>query len=216
MLRRLFRRLMIALLCGFVVFVILNLAAWYNLRGERNMRRNQDFTRLYGLRKLQVQIVDYHETHGALPDDLAEIPNAVATLNQPGEPLLDSWGNPFQYRRTGDDYELFSWGRDGKPGGVGLDADLYHDGRNHELSLPTFSQFFLTNDESEVARDGFLIAGLMAGILVAFITLLSLRDTEKSEEKMTTGRYVWFALVVIVISSAVGILLLPVHIPSGH
>ncbi len=216
MLRRLLRHLLIALLCGFTVFLILIVAAWYNLRGERNMCRNQDFTRLYGLRKLQAQIVDYHETHGVLPDDLAEIPDAYAMLNQPGEPLLDSWGNPFQYRCEGQTFELFSYGRDGRPGGVGLDADLYHDQRNRELAQPTFQQFFLTNDESEVVRNSFLRAGLMAGCLVVFFTMLSLRDTVKSGEKTTTGRYIWFALVVIVISSAVGLFLLPLHIPSGH
>ncbi len=39
--------------------------------------------------------------------------------------LLDGWGGPFQYRVTGDSYELFSYGRDGLPGGSGLDADVY-------------------------------------------------------------------------------------------
>jgi len=216
MIRRLIRRLAIALLCGFAVFLILILAAWYNLRGEQNMCRNQYETRLFGLRKLQAQLVDYRESHGILPDNLGDIPDAHAMLQQPGEPLLDSWGNPFQYRRDGETFELFSYGRDGKPGGVGLDADLYHDRRNQKLAWPTFPQFFLTNDESEVARNGFLAAGLMAGCLVVFFTMLSLRDTSKSGAKMTAGRYLWFALVVIVISSAVGVLLLPVHIPNGH
>ncbi|QDT42218.1 Bacterial type II secretion system protein G [Gimesia alba] len=216
MLRRLLPRLLIALLCGFVVFVILNVAAWYNLRGAYHVCRKQSFTRYYTLLRLREQIEDYRRDHEALPDELSEIPDFNSLRSLSDNPTADGWGNPIQYRRTGENYELFSWGRDGKPGGVGLDADLYHDGRNRELSLPTFSQFFLTNDESEVARDGFLRAGLMAGVLVAFITLLSLRDTEKSEEKMTTGRYVWFTFVVIVISSAVGIFLLPVHIPSGH
>ncbi|QDT89603.1 type II secretion system protein GspG [Gimesia algae] len=216
MLRRLLRHLLIALLCGFAVFLILIVAAWYNLRGEWNMCRNQDQTRLYGLRSLRTQIVDYHEAHGVLPADLAEIPGAKAMLQQPGEPLLDSWGNPFQYRRQGETFELFSYGRDGQLGGIGLNADLYHDQRNRKLARPTFQQFFLTNDESEVARNSFLSAGLMAGCLVVFFTLLSLRDTSKAGDKMTAGRYIWFALVVIVISSVVGVFLLPVHIPNGH
>jgi general secretion pathway protein G len=216
MLRRLLRHLLIALLCGFTVFLILIVSAWYNLRGERNICRNQDFTRNYGLLKLDHQIKDYQEKHGVLPDTLAEIPDVHAMLQLPGEPLLDSWGNPFQYRRQGETYELFSYGRDGQPGGVGLNADLYHDQRNRKLARPTFQQFFLTNDESDVARNSFLSAGLMAGCLVVFFTMLSLRDTSKAGDMMTAGRYIWFALVVIVISSVVGVLLLPVHIPNGH
>jgi general secretion pathway protein G len=40
----------------------------------------------------------------------------------PGDP----WGNPYQYRQPGEhgEYDLFSYGRDGKPGGSGEDADI--------------------------------------------------------------------------------------------
>lgn len=39
---------------------------------------------------------------------------------------LDPWGNPYQYRAPGEhgEYDLFSWGRDGKPGGTGDGADI--------------------------------------------------------------------------------------------
>jgi general secretion pathway protein G len=38
----------------------------------------------------------------------------------------DPWGNPYVYRVPGStgDYDLFSYGKDGKPGGEGEDADL--------------------------------------------------------------------------------------------
>jgi general secretion pathway protein G len=38
----------------------------------------------------------------------------------------DPWGKPYVYRTPGQksDYELFSYGRDGKQGGVGEDADI--------------------------------------------------------------------------------------------
>lgn len=38
----------------------------------------------------------------------------------------DPWGNPYVYRVPGanGDYDLFSYGKDGKPGGEGVDADL--------------------------------------------------------------------------------------------
>lgn len=39
---------------------------------------------------------------------------------------LDPWGNAFVYRQPGTkgDFDLMSYGRDGKPGGSGEDADL--------------------------------------------------------------------------------------------
>lgn len=38
----------------------------------------------------------------------------------------DPWGRPYVYRQPGQkgDYELLSYGRDGKPGGAGEDTDI--------------------------------------------------------------------------------------------
>lgn len=42
------------------------------------------------------------------------------------EAPLDPWGNAYVYRVPGSagDYDLFSYGKDGRPGGEGEDADL--------------------------------------------------------------------------------------------
>lgn len=42
------------------------------------------------------------------------------------DPPLDPWGNAYQYRQPGtrSDFEIISYGRDGKPGGTGDDADI--------------------------------------------------------------------------------------------
>ena len=39
---------------------------------------------------------------------------------------IDPWGRPYVYRRPGrnGDFDLVSYGRDGKPGGTGEDADV--------------------------------------------------------------------------------------------
>ncbi len=39
---------------------------------------------------------------------------------------LDPWGKPYQYRAPGQrgDFDLVSYGKDGRPGGSGEDADL--------------------------------------------------------------------------------------------
>jgi len=40
----------------------------------------------------------------------------------------DPWGHAYVYRQPGQgpgrEFELFSYGRDGKPGGTGEDADI--------------------------------------------------------------------------------------------
>ncbi len=42
---------------------------------------------------------------------------------------LDPWGQPYQYRIPGErrEYDLFSYGKDGKPGGSEDHADIYND-----------------------------------------------------------------------------------------
>lgn len=40
---------------------------------------------------------------------------------------MDPWGHPYSYRQpgaNGHDYDLLSYGKDGRPGGSGEDADL--------------------------------------------------------------------------------------------
>lgn len=41
---------------------------------------------------------------------------------------IDPWGNPYVYRRPGEDrrFDLISYGADGQPGGDDFDADLVH------------------------------------------------------------------------------------------
>ncbi|MDX8384428.1 MAG: type II secretion system major pseudopilin GspG [Ghiorsea sp.] len=57
--------------------------------------------------------------------------NALATAGKGGKRYLDSlpkdaWGNPFVYLSPGvhGDFDILSYGNDGKAGGSGFDADL--------------------------------------------------------------------------------------------
>lgn len=47
------------------------------------------------------------------------------------QPPADPWGNPYVYRSPGEasGFDLTTLGRDGKPGGEGIDADLSDNGR---------------------------------------------------------------------------------------
>jgi type II secretory pathway pseudopilin PulG len=213
--RRLFRHAPFAILCGAAVAAVLNLAAWYNLRDQPNVCRRQGDTRRT-LRMIQQQIDSYHEEHGELPDALADIPDLRGSWTDPAGPPKDEWGNRIHYRTDGSTFELQSHGRDGRPGGIGLDADLFHDGRNHERALPTFSQYFGETDPAEVDRGGFFFAGLLAAGMVAWMTFHSLKGFDTSENSWTSAHFICSALAIICIASLVGVVLLPLHIPSGH
>ncbi len=48
--------------------------------------------------------------------------------NLPLRNRTDPWGEPYMYNRPGPDgepFEVFSYGEDGRPGGEGVDADIY-------------------------------------------------------------------------------------------
>lgn len=64
---------------------------------------------------------------GNYPGQLSELRSSTAA-NWQGPYLskklpLDPWGNPYVYRNE-DPYVLLSYGKDGAPGGEGLDADI--------------------------------------------------------------------------------------------
>jgi len=52
------------------------------------------------------------------------VPAAWPVGGYVSENPVDAWGNPYAYSSTGATFELKSLGKDGKPGGEGLDADL--------------------------------------------------------------------------------------------
>jgi general secretion pathway protein G len=51
-------------------------------------------------------------------------PRAWATDGYLPEVPVDPWDNPYIYRNEGGRFSLLSFGKDGKEGGEGLDADL--------------------------------------------------------------------------------------------
>ena len=40
---------------------------------------------------------------------------------------VDPWGNPYHYTSDGADFAVVSFGKDGQPGGSGLDEDIHSD-----------------------------------------------------------------------------------------
>jgi general secretion pathway protein G len=61
---------------------------------------------------------------------LLELPSNAARWRGPylrkAEAIVDPWGRPFIYRQPGErrDYDLVSFGADGRPGGTGQDRDI--------------------------------------------------------------------------------------------
>ncbi len=80
------------------------------------------------------KIESYQQDVGTLPPDLDALVkapgNSAGWLGPYAKPqeLNDPWGHPLEYHVPGQGgpYDLISYGRDGKPGGDSVDADIRH------------------------------------------------------------------------------------------
>ena len=80
------------------------------------------------------KIEQYQQDVGSLPPDLDALvkapPNSAGWLGPYAKQaeLKDPWGHPLEYHVPGTNapYDLMSYGRDGKPGGESVDADIRH------------------------------------------------------------------------------------------
>ena len=78
--------------------------------------------------KIQQFEMDTGNLPGSLDDLVTEPGNSTGWLGpyaKPGE-LKDPWNHPFEYTVPGDGqpFDLVSLGKDGKPGGTSVDADI--------------------------------------------------------------------------------------------
>lgn len=206
--------LLLAISIGLLVAGIVIRAAW-NLGGVPDVCGRQTTT-MYYLKDIAFALNRHKEEHGSYPAKLPKSPELDYLKGNGKGPLLDSWGNPIQYSISEGEFALFSFGRDGKPGGVGLDADLYFDGRNRDKTRPTFEQFYFTDDEAEVANDGFVTTGIMTGILVAVTVLVSLQGQKATTLPLVIWQQFTAITAIVVLALVFGLYMLVVHIPNGH
>ena len=118
-----------------VVVIIGVLVAYVGPRYFQQIGKSERTAALGQLDSLSKAIDTYYMDTGRFPpmetglDALLIKPESEGKWNGPylkRKVPLDPWGNPYVYRvpGTAGDYDLFSLGKDGRPGGEGEDADL--------------------------------------------------------------------------------------------
>ncbi|HEY4259767.1 MAG TPA: type II secretion system protein GspG [Schlesneria sp.] len=133
--------------------------------------------------------------------------------------FIDAWGHELRYELKSDDsFTIYSLGRDGKPGGVGLDADLFTDRREGQLKWPTFMQFYFPGDPQEIQKGG-LVGGAVftAAVVMSAVLLSSLRAAnERSHGSLFSLAAIVRVIGVVLLAIVIGVVLAPLHIPNGH
>ena len=136
------------------------ICAWLNYRNIESHPYIWTKTR-WTLNLLHKEIEAYKEKTGDWPTkltDLKVVQEKELPVDEAGNPV-DVWGHPIQYRVVGNGFMLSSYGRDGQPGGVGVDADLYDGQPNPPLELPSFWEFTIRKESLPVQ-----IACVLAGV----------------------------------------------------
>ena len=82
--------------------------------------------------RLSMAVESFYLDTGTTPESLEQLvdePGSVGGWNGPyvkASSLKDPWGRDYEYRYPGDhgDFDIFSLGADGQPGGEGKNADI--------------------------------------------------------------------------------------------
>jgi hypothetical protein len=205
-------RILISVAIGFLVAVIACIAAWLPMRWMPNFGPKVMST-LYAFSDIEVMIRQYQSDTNSLPQSLAELrpfdkPYYRCNWDLNSNPL-DAWGRPIIYSVDGTQFTLSSFGRDGKPGGVGLDADLPDPQAEPDYFVVPFHQFIF----HKPAR-GVVGTCLVSGLVVFFIGMITI-DPSGLTSKRVVPLVVTLAVTVIgaVIAS---FFIAALHIPNHH
>ena len=126
-----------------------------------------------------------------------------------GMGFTDGWERPFIFTNEGINCLIISYGRDGKPGGDGVDHDLTTAEQAPAGSAPTFGQFY-----SNKRMQGMIGSSYFCGGLAAVLSLLTVRIPNLNKRGIVIlGLSLGATLVgTFFVTSIITVL----HIPSGH
>ncbi len=209
-------RLALCVLTAIIIAGTAYICAWLTYRGEFSRRYDLIYSRLM-LKKLREAIEEHKEKTGSLPPILMNldiVKDEAVFVDDTGFPI-DMWCRPIHYEIKGDLYKLYSLGRDGKPGGVGLDADLYADNDNPEvdrenLKLESVSIWEFSRNQRAV---GIRQVCLLAGLFAFPIWLLPMK--KKTAKQLTLVETLMIHIPTLVFAVLAAVVISALHV-SGH
>ena len=204
-------RIATATLVALVVSGLSLYVAWQNGANAPMARKEQYFTQSH-LRELEKQLAAYQQQFKAPPHSLAQLlamTNGVPPAEE--DPLsFDGWKRPFLFSTNGTNCLVTSLGRDGKPGGRGLDCDLTNKDPWPKAATPTLHQFLFDMP----AVQSMITCCYLCGVLAFFLCFWTIKLPEPTLPSLTL---LAFKLLLTTIGAAiVASIITALHVPSGH
>jgi hypothetical protein len=202
-------RVLVASLVWLAVSGLSLYVAWQNAR-QPDVSRDQSFTRLR-LKRINESIAEFRQRFNMAPLSIAQLlamTNGVPSSDTQAE-FIDGWNRPFLFSSDGTNCLITSYGRDGKPGGVGLDCDLTSSNWKPRESLPTFQQFL-----HDLPTRGMIMSCLVCGGIAFLLSLFTFKAEELTDMRLLTLAMTLVATVLG--ATTVAVIISALHIPSGH
>ncbi|MCL2117387.1 MAG: type II secretion system protein GspG, partial [Planctomycetaceae bacterium] len=193
MVRPLTTRLLIALVAALIVTGCAFWSGYTTLRGPEGWVGLRRYVPMY-IVSIQQDLTKYHEEHEAYPETLREMyeeesakDNRMLT-DEDYNRRITVYRHPVEYERTDSGWQITDFGADGKPGGVGLDADLVitcEMDRDQIFSEARNKKFHATFEQVQTARNdadlgSLFIESLVLGIVAFCCTLRAVNESKEN------------------------------------
>ena len=202
---------MLCLATALIISATAYLCAYLNYCNNIFHRSPQRLTRI-DLELLRQDLERHKQKTGDWPaalTDLNVVKEKHVRVDEAGRPV-DHWGRPIQYKLKDRVYVLFSYGRDGAPGGVGQDADLFA-GQPDPAPEPPSLWEFTTMPDALLTQVPCILAGVVA------FPLLLLQAKGRPGNRPTVAKIVVANVVTAFFAILAALMIATLHlIPGGH
>jgi hypothetical protein len=204
-------RVLLCLATALIVLVTAYLCAWLSAR--KNYSRSEEHWKTrQDLERLRESIDLYKKTTGDWPKELENlqvVKEKQVGVDEQGHPV-DGWGRRLDYRIQAGDYQLFSLGADGMPGGVGKYADLYAGQPDSWPEHPTLAQFSTLREARPVQ-----LACILAGIVAFPLCLLQAKG--QPGNRPSIAKVILANAVTAAFTLLIAFMISALHMmPGGH
>ena len=223
--RPLVTQLMIALVVTLIVTGSAFWSGYSTLKGPYGWVGYRGTVPTYLLR-IQKDLAEYHDEHGVYPETLREVYDEVAAkqnyvlTDEDYNRSITVYRHPVTYVRTDTGWQITDFGNDGKPGGIGLDADMIitHDmDEDHIYHEVNSGKYNATFEQVRTAKGihcaQLLSSSLVFGILVFIFTLQQVTYLKKQH----IAKSLIAAILITIAAIYVGGIITALHtVATGH